>query len=74
MRQATKENTAIGEIVWVPIQGEFMKKEQIYIEYEVVIALKCKLKPEQQIVGSNEKPMPEYLEFNNEMAYKININ
>lgn len=71
MRQATKENTTIGETVIVPIQGEFMEKEQICLEYEVVIALKCKVKPENQIVGSDELPMPEYLEFNNEMAYKL---
>ena len=72
MRSATKENTEIGEAVLVPIHGETLNLDvQIHIEYEVVIALRCKVKPEDQIVGSDQEAMPEYIEFNDQMAYKL---
>lgn len=71
MTYATKENTNIGDTVLVPIHGEFMQKEQICQEYEVVVTLKCKTKPENQIVATGEPPMPEYLEFNDEIALKM---
>lgn len=72
MKPATKQNTEIGEAVLVPIHGETLNLDvQIHIEYEVVIALRCKVKPEDQIIGTNQKPMPEFIEFNDEMAYKL---
>ena len=69
MKYATKQNTKIGDSVLVPLNGEFMHDEQICLEYEVVLALKCKIPKEKQIVGSGQKELPQLIEFNDEMAY-----
>lgn len=73
MTWASPENTKIGESVLVPIQGEFMSDEQICLEYEVVLALRCKVKPEDQIVGTGQPALPEYLPFNDQMAFKKDV-
>tara|TARA_R100001086_G_scaffold170822_2_gene93340 strand:- start:1636 stop:1875 length:240 start_codon:yes stop_codon:yes gene_type:complete len=78
MTWATPANTSVGDSVLVPLQNEFMQKEQICIEYEVVrrdsykrkLALRCKVKPEDQIVGTGQPPLPEYLPFTGQEGYK----
>lgn len=70
MIYATPENSNIGDTVLIPINGEFMHDEQFCIEYEVVLALKAKVKPEDQIVGDKQEPLPEYFLFQDEIAYK----
>lgn len=70
MRYATPQNTNIGDTVNIPIEGEFMHDEQLCIEYEVVLALRAKIKPEDQIVGDGQPPLKEWYLFTNEIAYK----
>ncbi len=70
MKYANIENTEIGDIVSVPINGEMFHDEQFCLDYEVVIALKCKLKREDQVVGVGQEPMLEYLPFVDGMALK----
>lgn len=68
MKWATRENTEIGDTVLVPIHGEMWHDEQICLEYEVVVALRTKIKPDGQIVGEGQEPLPEYLPFVDGMA------
>jgi len=70
MEYATQENTQIGDTVLIPIQGEFMHDEQICIEYEVILALKAKVKPNKQVIGIGQEPLPEFIEFRDDMAYR----
>ncbi len=67
---ATPKNTKIGEIVGVPLNNESGHDEQFCLDYEVVLALRTKIKPEEQVVGVGQEPLPEYLPFTNEIAYK----
>lgn len=66
MNYAKKEDLQLGDIVAVPIDGEFMHDEQICQEYEVVKALKCTTPVNEQIVGEKEQPMPILLELTDE--------
>lgn len=72
MKYATKENTKIGDTVLIPIDGEWLGKEQIMIEHEVVMAFKCKIKPEDQIIGSGYTALPELREFYDDIALIFN--
>ncbi len=72
MKYATKENTKLGDIVSVPINNEFMEKEQICQKYEVVLALKSTVNQEKQIVGTGQKPLPDLIEFSDEVAFTNN--
>lgn len=69
MKQADPKTAKVGDIVHVPIHGEFMHDEQITQGYTVVLALKCNTPASQQIVGEGEEPMPILLEFNDETGY-----
>lgn len=70
MKYATKQNTKVGDVVLIPIEGEWMHDEQIMVEHEVVMAFKCLVKPEDQIVGSGHKPLPLLAEFHDDIAYR----
>lgn len=71
MKYANQDNTEVGDTVLVPLQGEFMHDEQICIEYEVVVALRAKTKPDKQVVGTNQEPLPEWMPFNDDIAYQL---
>lgn len=71
MQYATPQNTEIGETVLIPLQNEFMHDEQICIEYEVILALKAKIKPNKQVVGAGQEPLPEIMPFIYDMFYKL---
>lgn len=71
MRFATRKNTKLGDIVRVPLNGEEFYEEQFTLDYEVVLALRAKVKPEDQMVGEGKEPLPEWLPFTDEMAYKV---
>ena len=71
MKYATKENTKLGDIVSVPINNEFMEKEQICQKYEVVLALKSIVNQEKQIVGTGQEPLPDLIELNDEVAFLV---
>lgn len=70
MTWASPKNSKLGDKVLVPLQNEFMSDEQICLEYEVVLALRCNVKPEDQIVGSGQKPLPEFLPFTGQEGFK----
>ncbi len=70
MEYATNKNTEIGDIVSIPINGEHMYDEQMCMDYEIVKCFKLVTPTEDQIVGTDQEPLPEYILFNEEMAYK----
>lgn len=71
MKFVKKENLTVGDIVAIPIHGEFMQEEQICQKYEVVLAFKCLSKPEDQIIATTEEPMPMLIEAMDDMAYMV---
>jgi len=68
---ATPENSKVGDKVLVPIDGEYLHQDQICTEYEVVLMLKCKVHPKDQVIGKAQDPLPEYLPFTGEEGFKI---
>lgn len=72
MNYANKNNTKIGDIVRVPLNGEIesMHDEIFMLDYEVVLALRAKTKPEEQMVATGQEPLPEWLPFIDGMAIK----
>ncbi len=71
MRYVTHENYKLGEKVLIPINGEWMQDGQIMCEYEIVLAFKCKVPEEEQIVGEGRDPLPQLMEFHDDIAYKF---
>lgn len=69
MKYATRENTKVGDTVLIPLNGEWMEDEQIMVEHEVVLAFRCKISPDKQIVGKGQAPLPLLREFNDETAF-----
>jgi len=68
---ATHKNTEIGDKVCIPINGEMYHEEQICVEYEIIKCFRATIKPSEQIVGTEQEPLPEFIPFDEEMAYKI---
>lgn len=69
MKFVNKNNVKVGDTVLVPINGEMFHDEQICLEYEVVMALHTRIKPEDQIVGDGQDPLPEWLPLIDGIAY-----
>lgn len=74
MKYAKPADTHLGDIISVPINGEFMEDEQICQKYEVVKALKCLTPVSEQIVATGEEPMPLLLEFTDEIGFLVGRN
>ena len=68
MKYANKHNVSVGDIVSIPIHAEFMSEQQICLNYEVVLALKCCCKEDEQIVATGEQPLPVLIELLPDLA------
>ena len=64
------EDTELGDILLVPIHGEFMNREQICQKYKVVKALECLTPAKEQIVVNGEEPMPQLMPLIEGIAIK----
>lgn len=71
MIYATKQNTKVGDTVLIPIEGQWMSDEQIMLEHEVILAFKCKVPADKQIVETGLKPLPELSEFHDDIALRM---
>jgi len=74
MKYAKAEDCYLGDIISVPIDGEYMQDEQICQSYEVVKALKCRTPQSEQIVAKGEQPMPLLLEFTDQTGFLVGRN
>lgn len=70
-KYAKPEDCNLGDIVAVPIHGEFMHEEQICQNYEVVKALRCMTPKAKQVVADGESPMPDLLPFTDQTGFRV---
>lgn len=68
MKYVTKQNAQVGDKVLVPLNNEWMHDEQLMYEHEVVLALKCNVPPDEQVVGVDQDPLPAIQELNDDIA------